>query len=57
MTKGVHARAGLWFNELDGSHVDGGFLQRDDAVAAGRAAADARGSRPLVDEESAEDNA
>ena len=51
MTKGVHTRAGLWFNELDGSHVDGGFLQRDDAVAAGRAAADARGSRPLVDEE------
>jgi len=59
MTKDVHTvqRDGLWFNEVDGSPVDGGFLQRDDAVTAGRAAADARGSHHVVDEEDAEDNA
>ena len=63
MADGAHGdvhtvfRDGRWLNEVEGPPVDGGFLQRDDALAAGGASADARGSRHVVDEDSADDHA
>lgn len=54
MRSDVHTvhRDGVWINEVDGEPVDGGFLRREDAEEAGRAAADARGSRHVVDDDS-----
>lgn len=44
----VH-RDGLWINEVhEGDPVDGGFLSKEDAVEAGRRAAEARGAEHVV---------
>ncbi|WP_315094144.1 DUF2188 domain-containing protein [uncultured Cellulomonas sp.] len=52
MSHEVHtvSRDGLWINEVEGEPVDGGFLSKDDALAAGRDAAAARGVEHVVDD-------
>jgi hypothetical protein len=46
----VH-RDGLWINEIhEGDPIDAGFLSKDDAVDAGRRAAEARGAEHVVED-------